>query len=305
MLSISTSWMDEQSDMKSWLSQVKELGFDAVELSYKVTAKQLKEAEPLLKDLQLKVSSIHNFCPVPNDGPSPRHLSNYYRLSSVDENERQQAVKWTNIAIETAEHLGAGVVVIHAGTLDFEDERSPKLFELYAAGRKESAVFKEEKERILQLREERKRPYIAALEQSLSEVVTYSQRRNVKIGLETRYYPIEIPNFEEIGYFLDLYGKEVMGYWHDVGHAEINDRLGIRSHMDFLKTYKDRLIGVHLHGIKGKKDHLAPFDGDMDLNAFLPFFGPDVLRVVESKSFASHALMKIAVFELKKVRSYE
>ncbi len=254
MLSVSTSWMDEHMDMNSWLLQVKELGFDAVELSYKVTEKQLKEAEPLLKDLQLTVSSIHNFCPVPNDGPSTRHLSNYYRLSSVDERERQQAVKWTNIAVDTAEHLGAGVVVIHAGTLDFEDERSPKLFELYTSGRKESAVFTEEKNRILQLREEKKRPYIAALEQSLSEVIGYSQRKNIKIGLETRYYPIEIPNFDEIGYFLDLYDKEVMGYWHDVGHAQINECLGIRSHIDFLETYKDRMIGVHLHGIKGRSE---------------------------------------------------
>ncbi len=300
MLAISTAWMDEHIDMKSWLLQVKDLGFDAVELSYKVTEKQLKEAESLLEDLELKVSSIHNFCPIPNDGPSPRHLSNYYRLSSIDEQERQLAVKWTNIAVDTAEHLGAGVVVIHAGTLDFEDERSPRLFDLYSAGRKESAIYQEEKDRILGLREEKKRPYMAALEQSLTEVIGYSERKNVKIGLETRYYPIEIPNFEEIGYFLDLFGQEAMGYWHDVGHAEMNDRLGIRSHIDFLEAYKSRIIGVHLHGIKGRRDHLAPFDGDMDLGKFLPYFGPDVLRVVESKPFASIAQMKVAVFDLKK-----
>ena len=141
---------------------------------------------------------------------------------------------------------------------------------------------------------------MAALEQSLTEVTGYSRQKNIKIGLETRYYPIEIPNFEEIGYFLGLFDQEAMGYWHDVGHAEINSRLDIRPHLDFLEAYKDRLIGVHLHGIKGKRDHLAPFDGDMDLNPFLSYFGPDVLRVVESKPFASAAQMKVAVFQLKK-----
>lgn len=300
MLSVSTSWMGENWDIKSWLAQVKELGFDAVEMSYKLTERHIKEAEPALKDLRLKVSSIHNFCPIPNDGPSTRHVSNYYRLSSVDEQERQLAVKWTNIAVDTAEHLGAGVVVIHAGTLDFEDERSPKLYELYNGRRKDTAVYREEKERILQFREEKKRPYIAALEQSLTEIVGYSQKRNVKIGLETRYYPIEIPNFEEIGYFLGLFDENVLGYWHDVGHAEVNERLGIRPHKDFLETYQKRLIGVHLHGIKGTKDHFAPFDGDMDLRQYLPYFGPDVIRVVESKPVASDALMRVAVFELKK-----
>ena len=241
---------------------------------------------------------MHNFCPVPNDGPSKRHLSNYYRLSSIDEYERQQAVKWTNIAVDTAEHLGAGVVVIHAGTLDFEDERSPLLFHLYSNGQRSSNAFREERCRILQLREEKKRPYIAALEQSLNEVVAYGKKRNIKIGLETRYYPIEIPNFEEIGYFLDLYDKDEMGYWHDVGHAEMNSRLGIRPHIDFLETYKDRLIGVHLHGIKGNRDHLAPFEGDMDLDQFLPYFGSDVLKVVESKPFASADLIQDAVYKL-------
>jgi sugar phosphate isomerase/epimerase len=299
MLAISTSWMDDNVDMENWLRWVKRMGFDAVELSYKVTEEKLKELTPLLRNLQLNVSSIHNFCPVPNDGPSERHLSNYYRLSSVDEHERQQAVKWTNIAVDTAEQLGAGVVVIHAGTLDFEDERSPWLFHMYSNGQKDTDAFREERGRILQLRAEKKRPYIAALEQSLNEVVVYSHKRNIKIGLETRYYPIEIPNFEEIGYFLGLYDEDEMGYWHDVGHAEMNSRLGITPHIDFLETYKDRLIGVHLHGIKGKRDHLAPFEGDMDLDPFLPYFGPDVLKVVESKPFAAVDLIQEAVYKLK------
>ena len=298
MLAISTSWMDENVDMEHWLRRVKQLGFDAVELSYKITDKRLKELEPLLRSLELQVSSIHNFCPVPDDGPSDRHLSNYYRLSSVDEHERQQAVKWTNIAVDTAEHVGAGVVVIHAGTLDFEDDRSPRLFHLYSNGQKDTDAFRKERDRILQLRAQKKRPYIAALEQSLNEVVVYSQKRNIKIGLETRYYPIEIPNYEEIGYFLDLYDKDKMGYWHDVGHAEMNDRLGIRPHIDFLETYKDRLIGVHLHGVKGKRDHLAPFEGDMDLDQYLPYFGPDILKVVESKPFAAADFIQDAVYRL-------
>jgi len=299
MLSISTSWMDSDADIKEWLARVKELGFDAVELSYKVTDDQLKDAEAVLKELQLKVSSIHNFCPMPDDEPSDRHPSNYYRLSSLDEHERKQAVKWTNIAIDTAQRVGAGVVVIHAGTCDFEDERSPQLFELYVSGQRDSEAFSQERERILTLREEKKGPYIEALKKSLSEVMAYGQSKNIIIGLETRYYPMEIPNFEEIGYFLDIYGNKGMGYWHDVGHAEMNDQLGIRSHEGFLETYKKYLIGVHLHGIRGRRDHLAPFEGDMKLSKFLPYFGWNVLKVVESKPFASADLIEEAVAKLK------
>ncbi|OGX34361.1 MAG: hypothetical protein A3C36_07635 [Omnitrophica WOR_2 bacterium RIFCSPHIGHO2_02_FULL_52_10] len=291
--------MGPEIKVKDWLAKVRDLGFDAVELSYKITADQLKEAEKYLRPTGLKVSSIHNFCPTPDDGPSERHLSNYYRLSAVDEQERRQAVKWTKVAVDTARRVGAGVVVIHAGTLEHEDVRSPGLFDLYTGGQKDSAAFKAERKRMLALRAGKKGPYMAALERSLRELIPYSLSQKITIGLETRYYPLEIPDFDEIGYFLNLFGEREMGYWHDVGHAEINSRLGIKPHKAFLETYKDRLIGVHLHGIKGKKDHLAPFEGDMDLNAFLPFFNEHVIKVVESKSFADDEMMRAAVARLK------
>jgi len=299
MLSISTSWMDEQTDIKEWLAQVKKMGFDAVELSYKVTDAQLKAAETVLGQLQLRVSSIHNFCPIPDDEPSDRHPSNHYRLSAIDERERVRAVIWTNKTIDTAKRLHAGVVVIHAGTCDVEDERSPKLFDLYVNGQAQSEEFNEEKARILELREVKKGLFIEALKKSLKDVMDYAQTNDVKIGLETRYYPFEIPNFDEIGYFLDLFGSKGMGYWHDVGHADMNERLGIKRHTDFLECYKDKLIGVHIHGIKGRRDHLAPFDGDMDLDQLLPYFSSDIVTVVESKPFADMNQMQAAVGKLK------
>lgn len=299
MISISTSWFNEdEQSIGDWLKQVHQFGYDAVELSYKVTHDQLEEARKTLSNLDLKVSSIHNFCPTPNDEPSPRHPSNYYRLSSQDEHERNQAIKWTNIAIDTAKDLNASVVVIHAGTLDFEDERSPYLFELFSTGMNGSPEFIEERNRILSLREENKAPFLQALGNSLSEVVAYARKKDVKIGLETRYYPIEIPNFEEIGYYLDMFGEDAMGYWHDVGHAEINERLGIRSHAEFLEAYQKRLIGVHIHGMEGRRDHLAPFEGDLKLDHYLPFFTEDIIKVVESKPFANPELIKEAVQKL-------
>ncbi|MCA9401803.1 MAG: sugar phosphate isomerase/epimerase, partial [Candidatus Omnitrophica bacterium] len=142
MLSVSTSWMTEQDqEPAAWVKKIKAMGFHAVELSYKVTREQLMKLEPLLEKEGLFVSSIHNFCPMPDDEPTKRHPSNYYRLSSMDEHERLQAVHWTKIAVDTAKRVGAKVVVIHAGTLDHEDERSPKLFQLYVDGKKGTDEF--------------------------------------------------------------------------------------------------------------------------------------------------------------------
>ena len=85
-----------------------------------------------------------------------------------------------------------------------------------------------------------------------------------------------------------------MYYWHDVGHAQINERLGIAPHLEFLQRYKSRMIGVHLHGMHETRDHLAPFDGDLDLNPLLPFFPKDMIRVIESR-YASVEQIKAAV----------
>jgi len=299
MLAVSTSWMEDGADIRQWLSEVKGFGFEAVELSYKVTQQQLMEAETVLGSLQLKVSSIHNYCPMPNDNPTDRHPSNYYRLSALEEKERLLAVQWTNTAVDTAARVRAQAVVIHAGTCDFEDERLPRLFGLYTEGKAGTDEFNRERQRVLELRKVKREPYLIALIKSLKEVLPYAQSKHIKIGLETRYYPLEIPDFEEIGAFLAQFSAQGMGYWHDVGHADMNERLGIKAHKEFLETYQDHLIGVHLHGIRGRRDHLAPFEGDMDLEQYLPYFGPEVIKVVESKPFANEGQMKEAVERLK------
>lgn len=300
MLSISTSWMKEpEKGMRPWLETIKSLGLNSVELSYRVTRDQLADFESIYKKLGISVSSIHNFCPTPDDEKSPRHPSNYYRLSAQDEHERRQAIKWTKIAVDTAARVGAKAVVIHAGTVDVEDERAPKLFEMFTSGKVETEEFSKERERILALRESRRKPYVAALEQSLEDVVAYARKHGVLIGLETRYYPLEMPNFDEIGYYLKRF-PDGMGYWHDVGHAEINDRLGIKPHLEFLKTYQAWLIGMHIHGMEGRRDHMAPFDGDMDLNKIKSFLHKGVLKVIESKPWVTPELMKTAVERLTK-----
>jgi len=299
MLSVSSYWMREpQKGIKYWLQSVKDFGFDAVELSYRLTHEDLRIAEECLEKIGLKVSSLHNFCPTPNDESSERHPSNHYRLSALDEHERQQAVKWTKNTVDVAKRLKAGAVVIHAGSPDIEDIRSSSLIELFEQGKAGTDEFMVTREKWLKLRRETIAPYIKAIEKTFTELLPYAKDQNIKIGIETRYYPLEIPNCDEIGHFLNLFADQGLGYWHDVGHAEMNSRLGVTPHLNYLEKYKDFLIGVHLHGMTGRRDHYAPFEGDLDLNALLPYFGPNVLRVIESKPHASVEYMKEAIKKL-------
>ncbi len=299
MLSISTSWNSHlETNWEDWLKQIKSFGLNTIELSYTLNKHQLEDIKELLKPLQIKVSSIHNFCPIPDDEPSERHVSNYYRLSSLNEHERSQAVKWTKVCIDTAKEVGASVVVIHAGTLEWPDDPSSVLLRWFKEGRQYRPEFKKLQAEFIVLRKEKSGPFLQALEISLLDVMRYAQKNQIKIGLETRYYPSEIPNFDEVGYLLGKFLGYSMGYWHDVGHAEINERLGISSHIGFLETYQSQMVGIHLHGMQIARDHLAPFDGDLDLNKVFPYLKKDLIKVIEARH-ATPEQIKVAVERLK------
>lgn len=303
MISISTAWNYKPDiSMKEMLSQIKSVGIDSIELGYRITTKQLEELLPLLKDMNMKVTSVHNFCPVPNDEISPRHPSNHYRLSSIDEHERQKAVEWTQRAIDTACRASCSVVVIHAGTIDMQDDPT-ELLRSYKAANTAPLDFIKARDKILRDRESHKTSYLNAVTRSLDAVIAYARKKNIKVGLETRYYPTEIPNFQEIEFFLSRYDASVMGYWHDVGHAEVNVRLGVvKNHQDYFERYGSRLIGVHLHGVLGLKDHQAPFTGDFDLVPLLAYFKDSrIIKVIESHSSARTEELQSAVRKFQNI----
>ena len=301
MLAISLPWTKEDNiDVGAMLGSVKDMGLDAIEFGYTLTHEQVDAMVPLMKQLDIKSASVHNFSPIPNDRPTSRHVSNYYRLTAIDEEERISAVQWTNHSIDTAVRTGASVVVIHAGMIELGDPRSPELLSLYKEGKSGSPEYAAVRAHLLKERERIKGPHLEALIKSLNTVMRYAQAKGVKIGLETRYYPTEIPNFKEIGELLDRYRSQGMGYWHDVGHAEVNGRLGITPHEQYLKSYGRDLIGVHLHGVVGLRDHNAPFCGDFDLEVVLPYFKKDTIKVIESR-FGSFDQLKAAVEKLKKI----
>ena len=58
------------------------------------------------------------------------------------------------------------------------------------------------------------------------------------------------------------------------------------------------MIGMHIHGIKRERDHLAPFDGDMDFNKILPFLNNNIPCIIESK-YATAQQIKFAILQIR------
>ncbi|MDZ4277695.1 MAG: hypothetical protein U1B78_01005, partial [Dehalococcoidia bacterium] len=81
----------------------------------------------------------------------------------------------------------------------------------------------------------------------------------------------------------DLVGHRpaVVGYWHDVGHAEVQARLGYVDKRAWLDMLGPRTLGCHLHDVDGIGDHRAPGLGDVEWDYIASGLPPDALRVFE------------------------
>ena len=299
MLAISTTWnFSCHSNIEEQLLQIKEVGFDAIEIGYNFTDVRLKELKPLLSAMDIKVASVHNFCPLPPKFLLNRFFTDYYRLSAPRESERRKAVDYTKRSVDTARSLSCGILVIHAGTIEIKRDYTKALFRLYNEGKFGSGEYLMAKQKILVARQKMSKPYIQAVTKSLDEVLSHAHSMGVKIGLETRYYPHEIPNIQEAEDLLNRFNDKGLVYWHDIGHGEANERLSITAHSDFLSRFAKYMHGIHLHDLIGIDDHMAPFSGDFDFSRITPYMNDSLIKVIEAHPPATPEQIKEAVKRL-------
>jgi sugar phosphate isomerase/epimerase len=78
------------------------------------------------------------------------------------------------------------------------------------------------------------------------------------------------------------YTNDVAGFWLDVGHAEVLDRLGLVPRHRWLDELADCCIGTHVHDVDGLADHRAPGHGTADwphYAAKLPSLAPRIFEI--------------------------
>ena len=302
MIAISTTWNSKpQVNVEQMLLEIKEAGFESIEIGYDFTAARLKELLSLVSDIGLKVVSVHNFCPAPEENPFNRFTADCFRLSSQNEEERRKAVDYTKGSIDTAVCAGSQVVVVHAGTVDMETELVKAPLNLYNHDKKHSKECSEACAEVLAVRQDKKAPYLENTVKSLDEVLSYASNRGIKIGLETRYYLNEIPNLEETEELFRYFQGKGLVYWHDIGHAEVGERLGVAEHIKYLEKFSDQMFGVHMHGLKGTRDHLAPFSGDFDFSKIASYLHDGLIQVIEAHPPATAQELKLAVRKLQMI----
>lgn len=285
--------------MDRFVQDVQEFGFTHVELNSTLTPEKLNE---LLK-LGIEVSSIH--CPCPTTTSHLGISAASLQLSSLDEAERKEALRFARTTVELASQVGAKGIVVHAGQVETDSHLEDRLHQLYIYCHCEhseaiSKEFETVRQQLIQQRASHARPYFEAARRSLRELAGFAQGRDIRLGTETRFHFCEIPRPEEIEQLLQELPSDVVGYWHDVGHAEVNSRLGFGSYKVWFQKFQSRLIGVHLHDVRGIRDHCALGVGTVDWDFVAQNLPPSIIKVCEIGEWNSRGACARAVPFLKK-----
>jgi len=286
------------------VQEIVDLGFKRMELSHGIRISLVPGILKAVEEKLIEVSSVHNFCPLPNSAQSA--APNLFQPSAADQREINLWQRYTLQTLDFAVKVGAQNVVMHSGStwyffgsperkLDkWIDEAELKACDLL--GHKE---FEKQRNRAMRRIRRVSKKTMKRICASYAYMLPLAKERGLILCLENREGLEEMPIDKDYPDFLkSLPEPEHAGYWHDTGHAEIKHQFGLLDHHEHLASMADRLKGFHLHDVsKGGRDHQVPGTGVIDFQMIAEFVRPEHTLVLELSP-------KLTVDEVKASRDY-
>lgn len=267
------------------LREIRDLGFEYAELSHGIRMSLVPGILDAVGAGEIRVSTLHNFCPLPM---GVNHAApNLFKFSADDRRERDSARKHTLKTFEMAERVGAKLVVLHTGAADLgglfgTPDYTEKLEKMVEAGQKGTPKYEKLLAEIQERREKRKATPMRHAAEMIRDLAEAAGEKGLLLGIENREAVEEIPFDYDIQFFLEELPENVR-YWHDCGHAQIKENLGlIDQHAMHVETLAPRLAGFHIHDvIPPGMDHCPPGSGMIDFKALAPFVKSSHIKVLE------------------------
>ena len=252
-------------------------GYDAIEVSHSTIEHGLGV---LLDEGEIPVLSLH--APTPHRFLEDGRHNGDANLASTDEAHRQLALAETKRTIEHAARAGLRYIVVHLGGVgDRRSELEVELRRLYESGESSGERWQAAQAALRRFRSEQAEPHLEQARRSLRRLAEWAAPHGIALGIESRLNYHEIPHPQEAADLLAEYDNGVAGFWYDVGHCEVQSRLGMIEHESWFPAIGDRLIGTHLHDVRGILDHRAPGNGTLDWSQVAANLPPSALRVLE------------------------
>ncbi len=268
------------------LREIADLGFSHAELSHGIRIVLLPGLIRAVEEGVIKISSTHNFCPLPTG--ITQAAPNLFEPSSVDHREHEQWVRHTKRSIDFAAQMRAKVLVMHLGSVKFFWFNPAHKLKAFVRKNPlvtvpDDKVYRELLRKSCEKLRRHMVPYWSQVKASIEEVRTYAAERGVSIGLENREKFEELPIDDDFPALLESIAQpNTCGYWHDTGHADIKQSMGMLEHRTHLEKNAARILGFHLHDVTPDgKDHQSVGSGRINFNMVSEFWRPEHLLTLE------------------------
>ena len=268
LVSVSTSMFSGREMSEAGIHNLLEAGLDRLELGVDLSDRDVSLLSRMWRTGVISVSSVHNYCPRPPGVPAGYGSGDLFSLSSLDEAERDTAVRTTRQTITLAASLKCSRVVLHCGDVPAATAlRKSTHFSMFAPVHATT-------EEIMRLRQAEVRKHLDALRSSLEQLLGTAHEAAVVLGLENRFHLDEIPSLVEAHTLVREFGTPCLGTWLDTGHAFVLAGCLGQDALSLIREFRDDLVGWHVHDVAGSSDHLVPGEGTIPLEDVLGEIGP-------------------------------
>ena len=265
-IALSTMWhVDQKTPFNQTFTDGRMAGFPRVELNHRVNPDLFKQWDKN----KFYIPTVHDPCPATISGDEIK--TEDINISSLNESKRIKGVDLVKQTIDTGLMLGSRSVVVHPGMIMCDYGPETVLRKMYEQGLKGTSEYETLKGQMIAFRNKTAPAHVNQVLKSLNEIIEYARPTGLEVGLENRYHFYDIPFIDEMQSLLDLCNEDWYGFHYDVGHGQVLSELGFGDHEEWLKRYAKRMIGVHLHDVKGVTDHQLPGRGDVDFNMIAPY----------------------------------
>ncbi|MCC5833758.1 MAG: TIM barrel protein [Opitutales bacterium] len=266
--------------------EIADLGFEYMELSHGIRMSLVPGILQAVEQGVVKVSSVHNFCPLPPGvmGAAP----NLYEPTGSSRQEQSQWLRHTLKTIDFAHQVGADLMVIHSGSVRFWFNDPEDAYDRYREGRglehlAQDPNYPKILRKTLDKVRRKEGRFLQRLIDNYRRILPAAKAKGVRLGIENREGLTELPmDLEMVGLLQELGKPEICGYWHDAGHAQLKDMMGVIPHRELLNENSARQFGFHLHDVSPEgKDHQTIGSGVIDWQMLKDFIRDEHIVVLE------------------------
>ncbi len=285
IFSLTTRWNARRHETgETMIEELLGLGFDHVELGYDLTPNLVPGAVAMIKAGRVKADSVHAYCPLP---PVPFATPEPFTLSAPDPLVRANALHYLENTIRYAAEIDARVIVAHAGNVAMK-LLTPTLVNLITDGRQYDDEYEKVRMKLLLNREKAVATQLPLLYAGIEKLLPLLESTRRILAFEILPTWEAIPTEVEMERIMQHFNSPWLRCWHDLGHGQIRENVGLTSHARWVKRLRPWLAGMHIHDVRPPAgDHLMPPAGTTQFALFRETAQDDIIRVLEPNSAVS------------------